>query len=108
MMMMMMMMMLTLGVVIADNFTVTFSDSWHTDTLRVASVALAPTEQCEALQYVYRVYIVVACLTYVASAWRGFTKASDRQRINLVIDRLRPTPRILLAQYYYYYYYYYY
>ena len=26
---------------------------------------------------------------YAASAWRGFTKASDRQRINSVIDRAR-------------------
>ena len=30
---------------------------------------------------------VVARLTYAASAWRGFTKASDLQRINSVIDR---------------------
>jgi len=41
-----------------------------------------------ALQRVYRA-TVVARLTYAASAWRGFTKASDRQRINTVIDRAR-------------------
>jgi len=37
---------------------------------------------------VYRA-TVVARLTYAASAWRGFTKASDRQRIDSVIDRAR-------------------
>jgi len=41
-----------------------------------------------AVQRVYRA-TVVARLTYAASAWRGFTKASDRQRINTVIDRAR-------------------
>jgi len=35
---------------------------------------------------------VVARLTYAASAWRGLTKASDRQRI---CARPRPAPRIL-------------
>ena len=32
---------------------------------------------------------VVARMTYAASAWHGFTQASDRQRINSVIDRAR-------------------
>ena len=32
---------------------------------------------------------VVARLTHAASAWRGLTKASDRQRINSVLDRAR-------------------
>jgi len=41
-----------------------------------------------ALQHVFRA-TVVARLTYAASAWRGLTKASDRQRINSVIDRAR-------------------
>jgi len=41
-----------------------------------------------ALQHVYRA-TVVARLTYAASAWRGLTRASDRQRINSVIDRAR-------------------
>ena len=40
------------------------------------------------LQNIYRA-TVIARLTYAASAWRGFTKASDRQRINSVIDRAR-------------------
>jgi len=35
-----------------------------------------------------------------ASAWRRFTKASDRQRINPVIDRARPAPWVgLLLEY---------
>jgi len=41
-----------------------------------------------ALQHVYRA-IVVARLIYAASAWRGSIKASDRQRINSVIDHAR-------------------
>ena len=41
-----------------------------------------------ALQHIYRA-TVVAGLTYAASAWRGLTKVSDRQRINSVIDRAR-------------------
>ena len=41
-----------------------------------------------ALQHPYRA-TVIARLTYAASAWRGLTKASDRQRINSVIDRTR-------------------
>jgi len=32
---------------------------------------------------------VVSGLTYAASAWRGLTKASVRQRINSVLDRTR-------------------
>ena len=32
---------------------------------------------------------VVARLTYAASAWRGFIRAPDLQRINSVIDRAR-------------------
>jgi len=41
-----------------------------------------------ALQLVYR-STVVARPTYAASAWRGLTEASDRQRINSVTDRVR-------------------
>ena len=40
------------------------------------------------LQHVFR-STVVARLMYAASSWRGLTKASDRQRINSVIDRAR-------------------
>ena len=41
-----------------------------------------------ALQHVYRA-TVVARLTYAASAWHGFTNASERQRIDSVINRAR-------------------
>ena len=41
-----------------------------------------------ALHQVYRA-IVVAQLMYAASAWRGFMKASDHQRIDSAIDRAR-------------------
>jgi len=34
-------------------------------------------------------YTVVARLTYAASAWRGFIKAFDHQRISSVMDRAR-------------------
>jgi len=40
------------------------------------------------LQHVYRA-TVVARLTYAASAWHGFIKASDLQCINSVRDRAR-------------------
>ena len=81
-----------LGVVIADDFSVTqhiqrlvTSSAETTYALRVL--------RCHGLsnavlQLVYRA-TVVARLTYAASAWRGFTKASDRQRIDSVIDRAR-------------------
>jgi len=38
-----------------------------------------------ALQEVYR-SVVVARLLYAASAWHGFCKATDRQRINVLIS----------------------
>ena len=41
-----------------------------------------------ALQHVYRA-TVVSHLTYAASAWHGFIKASQRQRMDSVIDRAR-------------------
>jgi len=41
-----------------------------------------------ALQHVYRA-TVVARLTYAASAWHGFTKASESQSIDSVINRAR-------------------
>lgn len=41
-----------------------------------------------ALQHVYRTTFV-ARLMYAASAWRGFIKVSDHQRINSVIDQER-------------------
>ena len=45
-------------------------------------------QNAAALQHVYST-TVVARLTYAASAWRGFIKASERQRIDLVMDRAR-------------------
>ena len=53
----------------------------------IAAVCNASFQQL-TMQHVYRA-TVVARLTYAASAWRGFTKASDRQRINSVIDCAR-------------------
>jgi len=41
-----------------------------------------------ALQHVYRA-TVVARLTYAASAWHGFAKVPERQRIDSVINRAR-------------------
>jgi len=81
-----------LGVVIGDDLSVTqhvqqlVTSSAQTNyALRVLRChGLSDTD----LQRVYRA-TVVARLTYAASAWRGFTKASDRQRINTVIDRGR-------------------
>jgi len=49
----------------------------------------------QLVQLVKRVFSAFVILindtlqAYAASAWRGFTKASDRQRINSVIDRAR-------------------
>jgi len=80
-----------LGVVIADDFSV----AQHVQQLVTSNVqtnyALLRVLRCHGLdnatlQHVYRA-TVVARLTYAASAWRGFIKASDRQRINSVIDR---------------------
>ena len=42
------------------------------------------------MQQVYR-FTVVPRLTYAASAWRGLTKTSDRQRINSISDRPHAT-----------------
>jgi len=79
-----------LGVVIANDFSV----SQHVQQLVTSSTQTNYSLQvlrCHrldnaALQHVYRA-IVIARLTYAASVWRGFIKASDRQRINSVMDR---------------------
>ena len=42
----------------------------------------------DVLQHIYHA-TVVARLTYAASAWYGLTKASDRNRIDSVLDRTR-------------------
>jgi len=78
-----------LSVVIADDFSVTqhvqqlvTSSAQMNYALRVLSCHGLDNA---ALQHVYRATIV-ARLTYTASAWRGFIKASDRQRINSMMD----------------------
>ena len=38
----------------------------------------------KAIQTIFRA-VIIAKLTYAASAWRGFTKTSDRQRIDALI-----------------------
>jgi len=81
-----------LSEVIADDFSVT----QHVQQLVTSSAQTnyALRVLCchgldnAALQHVYRA-TVVARLTYAASAWRGFIKASYRQRINSVMDRAR-------------------
>jgi len=85
---------LLLGVDISDDFSV----AQHVQRLTTSSAqtlyALCVCVLCchglsdAALQNIYRA-TVIARLTYAASAWRGLTKASDRQRINSVIDRAR-------------------
>ena len=82
------------GVVISDEFSV----AQHVQRLTTSSAQTLyalRVLRCHGLsdaplQNIYRASCtVIARLTYAASAWRGFTKASDRQRINSVIDRAR-------------------
>ena len=81
-----------LGVDIGDDFSV----SQHVQRLVTASAQTIYALRLlrsrglsnTALQTVYRV-TVVARLMYAASAWRGLTKTSDRQRIDQVVDRAR-------------------
>ena len=81
-----------LGVAIGNDFSI----SQHVQQLVASSAqtnyALRVLRYHElddaALQHVYRA-TVVARLTYAASAWHGFTKASERQRIDSVINRAR-------------------
>jgi len=81
-----------LGVVIADDFSVTLHVQQLVTSSAKTNYALRVLRchglDTAALQRVYRA-TVVARLTYAASAWRGFIKASDRQRINSVMDRAR-------------------
>jgi len=81
-----------LGVIIGDNFSVT----QHVQRLVASSAqthyALRVLHchglNTAALQHVYRA-TVVAHLTYATSTWHGFTKASERQRIDRVMDCAR-------------------
>jgi len=81
-----------LGVVFADDFSVTQHVQQLVTSSAQTNYALRVL-RCHglsnaALQLVYRA-AVVARLTNAASAWRGLTKTSDRQRINSVTDRAR-------------------
>ena len=81
-----------LGVDIADDFSVTQYVQRLTTSSAQTIYALRVLRSHglgdAALQHVYRA-TTVARLMYAASAWRGLTKTSDRQRINRVIDRAR-------------------
>jgi len=81
-----------LGVDIADDFSVTEYvrrlTTSSAQTIYALRVLRSHGLNDADLQQVYR-STVVARLTYAACAWRGLMKASDRQRINLVIDRAR-------------------
>jgi len=81
-----------LGVVIADDFSVTQHVQQLVTSSAQTNYALRVL-RCHglgnaALQHVYRATIF-ARLTYAASAWRDFIKASDLQCINSVMDRAR-------------------
>jgi len=81
-----------LGITVANDFTV----SEHVQDLIVKSaqtiyalrVLRAQGLKDAALQQVHR-SVVVARLLYAAGAWHGFTKATDRRRINLLLERAK-------------------
>ena len=81
-----------LGVSIENNFSI----AQHVKLLVTASaqtvyalhVLRSRRLDDNALQHIYGA-TVVARLMYVASAWRGLTKAPDRKRIDSVLDRAR-------------------
>jgi len=81
-----------LEITVANDFTV----SEHVQDLTVKSaqtiyaLCVLRTHGLKdaALQQVHR-SVVVARLLYAASAWHGFTKATDRRRINLLLERAK-------------------
>ena len=81
-----------LGVTLANDFTVTEHVqeliTKSAQTLYALRVLRTFGLNDAALQDVYR-SVVIARLLYAASAWHGFTKASDRQRMNLLINRAK-------------------
>ena len=81
-----------LGVTLSNNFCVTEHVQELTtksaQTVYALRVLRAHGLSDAALQEVYR-SVVVARLLYAASAWHGFTKASERQRINSLLDRAK-------------------
>ena len=46
-------------------------------------------EMCEAAIQTIFTSVIILKLTYAASAWRGFTIASDRQRIDALLRRCK-------------------
>ena len=76
--------------------SLSFSDSWRRALRQNYALRVFRSQELNnaALQNGYRATIV-AHLTYAASAWRGFIKSSDRQRI--YCDRPRSTSWILFA-----------
>jgi len=87
-----------LGVTLANDFCMTEHVQELTtksaQTVYALCVLRAHGLSDAALQEVYR-SVVVARLLYAACAWHGFTKASERQRINTLLDRASQTYRHL-------------
>jgi len=81
-----------LGVTLASDFSVTAHVKELTaksvQSLYALRVLLVHGLNDAALQEVYR-SVVVARLLYAASAWHGFCKATDRQRINSLFTRAK-------------------
>ena len=81
-----------LGVTLENDFSVTehvqHLTTKSSQTLYALRVLRAHGLNDATLQEVYR-SVVVSRLLYAASAWHGFTKASERQRINLLFDRAK-------------------
>jgi len=64
------------------------SQSVHSQSLYALRLLRAHGLCDTAIQTIFRA-VIIAKLTYAASAWRGFTKASDRQRIDALIHRAK-------------------
>jgi len=81
-----------LGVIIGDDFSVGQQVQRLVTSIAQTHYALRVLRchglNTAALQHIYRATIV-ARLMYAASAWRGFIKASEHQRIDLVMNRAR-------------------
>jgi len=59
----------------------------HATPMAGTCTMIAARGMCDAaIQTIFR-SVIIAKLTSAASAWRGFTKASDRQRIDALIRR---------------------
>jgi len=80
---------------VANDFTVservqhlTVNSVKSAQTIYALRVLRAHRLKDAALQQVHR-SVVVARLLYATSAWHGFTKATDRRRINLLLERAK-------------------